>query len=106
MSINRRTFLKSSLISGLAFSAPAILKAQNNRKYRTALIGSGWWGMNIARTAMQSGQCKMVAMCDADLNQLGPAAATNPESIKTSESFWTAKKLTSPSLPRPTTGIR
>ena len=75
MSINRRTFLKSSLISSLAFSAPAILRAQTGRKYRTALIGSGWWGMNIARVAMQSGQCKMVAMCDADLNQLAPAAA-------------------------------
>ena len=75
MSINRRTFLKSSIATGLAFSAPAILKAQTGRKYRTALIGSGWWGMNIARTAMQSGQCKMVAMCDVDLNQLAPAAA-------------------------------
>jgi predicted dehydrogenase len=75
MSINRRTFLKTSLISGLAISAPAILKAQTNKKYRTALIGSGWWGMNIGRVAVQSGQCKMVAMCDVDLNQLNPAAA-------------------------------
>jgi len=74
MSINRRSFIKSSIATGLAFSAPAILKAQTNRKYRTALIGSGWWGMNIATVAMQSSQCKMVAMCDVDLNQLNPAA--------------------------------
>ncbi|MCP4263242.1 MAG: Gfo/Idh/MocA family oxidoreductase [Planctomycetes bacterium] len=73
--MNRRTFLKSSIASGLAFSAPTILRAQTSRKYRTALIGSGWWGMNIGRTAMQSGRCKMVAMCDVDQNQLDPAAA-------------------------------
>ena len=73
MSINRRTFLKGSIAASVAFAAPTILRAQADRKYRTALIGSGWWGMNIGRTALQSGQCKMVAMCDVDLNQLDPA---------------------------------
>ena len=33
MSIDRRTFIKSTIASGLALSAPAILKAQSNRKY-------------------------------------------------------------------------
>ncbi|MHC4632339.1 MAG: Gfo/Idh/MocA family protein, partial [Planctomycetota bacterium] len=75
MSINRRTFLKTSIASSLAFAAPAILRADRNKKYRTALIGSGWWGMNIARAALQSGQCRIVAMCDVDSNQLDPAAA-------------------------------
>ena len=74
MSVNRRTFLKGSLASGLAIAVPTILRAQTDRKYRTALIGSGWWGMNIAREALQSGQCKMVAMCDVDFNLLNPAA--------------------------------
>jgi len=81
MSINRRTFLKGSIAASVAFAAlptgtpygAAILRAQAGRKYRTALIGSGWWGMNIARTAVQSGQCKIVAMCDVDSNQLDPA---------------------------------
>ncbi|MGD8787715.1 MAG: Gfo/Idh/MocA family oxidoreductase [Phycisphaerales bacterium] len=73
MSFNRRVFLKGSLASGLTIAVPAILCAQTDRKYRTALIGSGWWGMNIAREALQSGQCKMVAMCDVDLNLLNPA---------------------------------
>jgi predicted dehydrogenase len=31
--------------------------------------------MNIARTAMESGECKMVAMCDVDRRQIEPAAA-------------------------------
>jgi len=75
MAINRRTFLKNSVISGLAFAAPTILRAGGNGKYRTALIGSGWWGMNITRAALQSGECRIVAMCDVDSNQLDPAAA-------------------------------
>ncbi len=74
MSINRRTFLKGSIAASVAFAAPTILRAQADRKYRTALIGSGWWGMNIGRTALQSGRCKMVAMCDVDSKQLDPAA--------------------------------
>ncbi len=75
MAINRRTFLKSSFASGLVFAAPTILRAGNGGKYRTALIGSGWWGMNITRAALQSGECTIVAMCDVDTNQLNPAAA-------------------------------
>ena len=74
MAIDRRDFLKSSVASGLAFATPAILRAGVGGKYRTALIGSGWWGMNIARSALQSGECKIVAMCDVDSNQLDPAA--------------------------------
>jgi len=75
MAIDRRTFLKHSMASGLALAAPNIIRADSGRKYRTALIGSGWWGMNIARAALQSGECRIVAMCDVDTNQLNPAAA-------------------------------
>jgi len=62
------------MASGIALAAPNILMASTDKKYRTALIGSGWWGMNIARVALQSGQCRIVAMCDVDKNQLAPAA--------------------------------
>ncbi|MGD8500942.1 MAG: Gfo/Idh/MocA family oxidoreductase, partial [Phycisphaerales bacterium] len=75
MAINRRTFLKRSAASSLAFAAPAILRADKGRKYRTALIGSGWWGMNITGEAIKSGQCEIVAMCDVDERQIDPAAA-------------------------------
>ncbi len=75
MSINRRTFLKGSMASGLAFAAPNIIMAETDKKHRTALVGSGWWGMNIARVALQSRECKLVAMCDVDSNQLDPAAS-------------------------------
>jgi predicted dehydrogenase len=75
MPIDRRALLKGSAAAGLAFSAAPLLGAERTGKYRTVLIGSGWWGMNILRTAMESGECKVVAMCDVDRNQLDPAAA-------------------------------
>ena len=74
MSISRRDFLAASTAGTLALSAPTLLGANSNKKYRTALIGSGWWGMNILPTAIQSGTVEVVAMCDVDRNQLDPAA--------------------------------
>ena len=73
MSINRRTFVKRSLGTGLALAWPQIALAQKNKIYRTALIGSGWWGMNIARTAAQSKRNKIIALCDVDQRPLGKA---------------------------------
>jgi len=74
MAIDRRTFIKSSVASGLALSVPNIIRAGSGKTYRTALIGSGWWGMNIADEAIKSGRCKMVALCDVDRRHLDPAA--------------------------------
>lgn len=56
-------------------AAPLIKTARRVPRYRTALIGSGWWGMNILRTAMAAGQSEVVALCDVDQNQIKPAAA-------------------------------
>ncbi len=74
MSITRRHFLAASTAGTLALAAPPVLGANSNKKYRTALIGSGWWGMNILQTAIKSGTVEVVAMCDVDQNQIGPAA--------------------------------
>lgn len=74
MSMDRRTFLKSTLASGVVLGAPNVLTAARDKKYRTALIGSGWWGMNIAGEAMSSGRCRLAALCDVDDHQLNPAA--------------------------------
>ena len=60
--MNRRTFVKKSSI---AFSAlpllPALARAEN---YTLALIGCGWWGMNILREAIAYRNCKVVGLCD------------------------------------------
>ncbi len=69
--MDRRAFVKTTAASG--FGVP-LLRAQAGKKYRTALIGTGWWGMNILGEAMAAGESKVVAMCDVDENQLNPAA--------------------------------
>jgi predicted dehydrogenase len=69
--MNRRRFLACSLG---ASAAPAI-QVDSRAKYRTALIGSGWWGTNILREAIRSGACQTVALCDVDENQLKTAQA-------------------------------
>lgn len=70
MSMNRRSFLKTSLATGLAASFPHVVAAQGNKTYRVALIGAGWWGTNILREAVASGRCKPVALVDVDRRQL------------------------------------
>lgn len=75
MKMNRREFLKASAAAGLLPSAVPIIGADSpSKKYRTALIGTGWWGKNILREAMASGECKIVALCDVDERFLNPAA--------------------------------
>ena len=45
--IHRRDVLKSTVSASLAYSALPLFSAQKPGKYKTALIGTGWWGMNI-----------------------------------------------------------
>lgn len=74
--MNRSEFLKTSIIAASAtlitdpLSARPFIVRKPLAKYRTALIGSGWWGTNILRCAMQAGESKLVAMCDVDARQL------------------------------------
>ena len=75
MSVNRRDFMAASTAAGLAWAAPAVLGAERDKQYKTALIGSGWWGMNILGEAIDAGRSDVVAMCDVDLGQLDPAVA-------------------------------
>jgi predicted dehydrogenase len=73
MQYDRRDFLKSA--ASATIGAPAIHLVSQTKKYRTALIGTGWWGMNILREAMAAGQSQVIALCDVDENMLNPAAA-------------------------------
>ena len=63
--MNRRTFLTAS--SSL-LAAPYIKGQAADRIYRTALIGSGWWGMNLLREGLESGRLKCVAVADVSQN--------------------------------------
>ncbi|OYP33053.1 oxidoreductase [Rhodopirellula sp. MGV] len=68
--MKRRSFLAGTAAAATWASAPAVHAAPKDKKYRTALIGSGWWGMNILREALTAGQTKVVALCDVDSDRL------------------------------------
>ncbi|TWT89559.1 Gfo/Idh/MocA family protein [Neorhodopirellula pilleata] len=74
MTIARRQFLQSTagaLTAGaLIAGSPAVHAQSKTKRYRTALIGSGWWGMNILKEAMAAGNTKVVALCDVDQDKL------------------------------------
>jgi predicted dehydrogenase len=71
MKLNRRQFISSSAIAGAALTAAHhILRAAPGRKFRTALIGTGWWGKNILREAIASGRITVTSLCDVDANTL------------------------------------
>jgi predicted dehydrogenase len=70
----RRSFLKTTAVAAAIAAAPKVHASSKDKKYRVALIGSGWWGMNILREAMAAGQCKVVALCDVDRDKLEIAA--------------------------------
>jgi predicted dehydrogenase len=67
---NRRSFMQGVSAATLAWGAVPILGQKTDRKYRVALIGSGWWGMNLLREALASGRAQCVALCDVDQDKL------------------------------------
>lgn len=72
--MQRREFLTTSASGAIAIAAaPLIHVIGKEIVYKTALIGTGWWGMNILRCAMKAGQSKIVAVCDVDENQMNTA---------------------------------
>jgi predicted dehydrogenase len=74
--MNRRDFIKTSAAASITYSAlPIMPPLSKAKKYTTVLIGSGWWGMNILKSAIEAGESKVVAMCDVDENYLKPATA-------------------------------
>lgn len=72
--MNRRSFVKGTFAGSLgALYAPTIFSGTAGKSFDTALIGSGWWGMNILREAIASGRCRVTAMCDVDKSILDKA---------------------------------
>jgi predicted dehydrogenase len=73
MNLNRRQFLKRTSGAAAALSAVPAFGADVFGRYKTALVGTGWWGMNILGEAIASKRAKVVALCDVDDAQLKPA---------------------------------
>lgn len=74
MTLRRRQFIHAAAASAMIGGAPFVHAQSKGRRYRTALIGSGWWGMNILGEAMAAGNTKVVALCDVDRDKLEIAA--------------------------------
>lgn len=74
--MQRRQFLEISGKAGLAWSAFPLIKGLDRKaNYKLALIGSGWWGMNILRCALQHGGVQLSSICDVDTRQVDAALA-------------------------------
>jgi len=73
--ITRRRFIGNAVAAGgVVATAPFIRAADSTKKFRTAVIGCGWWGKNILKEAIASGRVKVVALCDVDSNTREVAA--------------------------------
>jgi predicted dehydrogenase len=69
LALTRRRFIRNSAIAGGVLAvAPFVRAADPAKKFRTALIGCGWWGKNILKEAIASGRVKVVGLCDVDSN--------------------------------------
>lgn len=72
--MDRRKFIKKSSHAALGISALPLLSATSPaRKYKLAIVGAGWWGMNILREAIAHGGSKVVGICDVDQRALTAA---------------------------------
>lgn len=75
MPMSRRRFMSfSSTAAAAAVAVPAVLGADKQKQYRTALIGCGWWGGNILDCAIAAGRSEVVALCDVDQKHLDDRA--------------------------------
>src|SRR5574344_1342635 len=90
MTLKRRSFAQGSLAAVLAARhAPFMALAQEARRFRVVLIGSGWWGTNILNVALDTGVCDLAALCDVDermlrrcSDKLGARGVTPPKLYK------------------------
>lgn len=76
MALSRRKFLAASAAAASLspLGVPFVHAAQKAAQYRIALVGSGWWGMNLLREAASFGNLKIVALCDVDQDHLDTSA--------------------------------
>jgi predicted dehydrogenase len=60
--------MQSAAAASAVLGAPFFLSAQETgrHQFKTALIGSGWWGKNILAEAIASKRCDIIALCDVD----------------------------------------
>ena len=79
--MDRRKFIKNSTIAGVALASgitkPGYATSNfktatllQNEKIRIGLIGSGWYGMVVAKSALKAGGVEITAVADVDSDHL------------------------------------
>ncbi len=74
--MERRAFIQRTSLAtaGMVTSFHFKASAQNN-KLKTGLIGCGWYGMVITKSALKTGDVEVVAVCDVDSEHLKNSAS-------------------------------
>jgi predicted dehydrogenase len=73
--MNRRAFVqKSALASAGLMTTWSIPSFGQSRKIKVGLIGCGWYGMVITRSALKTGEVEVIAVCDVDSAHLSESA--------------------------------
>jgi predicted dehydrogenase len=72
--MNRRQFISSTALAGLAASARAEAEQAASKKLRVGLIGCGWYGKTDLFRLIQVSPVEVVSLCDVDRNMLSEAA--------------------------------
>ncbi|KEO71764.1 Gfo/Idh/MocA family protein [Anditalea andensis] len=83
--INRRHFIKGStaFFALTAIGAEAIQFSSDDKIYKVALIGAGWYGKSDLFRLIQVAQVEVVALCDPDKHMLTEAGKLVSERQKT-----------------------
>lgn len=73
--MDRRSFIRTTALSSAGvLSAFHIPKFEQAGKLKIGLIGAGWYGMVIAKSALKTGEAMVSAVCDVDSNHLKTSA--------------------------------
>ena len=73
--MDRRSFIqKSSVTTAGMVTAFHIPSAFQNKKLKIGLIGAGWYGMVITKSALKTGDVEVIAVCDVDSDHLKGSA--------------------------------
>ncbi len=96
--LNRRNFIKGTAAASLALTSVGASAAMLNpeKKYRVALLGTGWYGKSDLFRLIQVADVDVVALCDADTKQVSQAAemvSKRQKSGKKPKQYGDYKKL-------------
>lgn len=72
--MDRRQFLQSTTMTGLALASAGAAGAAEGKRLRAGVIGCGWYGMVDCRHMMLLAPVEVVAVCDVDKKNANDAA--------------------------------